>query len=72
MPSPSRFTNTARKLEDDLPSGELQRAVYRLQRLWLRFKHKVRPLGRTWSRKRLMNSSGASVIARYRAGPLRR
>jgi len=33
MPSPSRFTNTARKLEDDLPSGELQRAFYRLQRL---------------------------------------
>jgi len=41
-------------------------------RRWLRFKHNVRPLGRTWSRKRLMNSSGASVIARYRAGPLRR
>jgi hypothetical protein len=33
MPSPSRFTNTTRKLEDDLPSGELQRAFYRLQGL---------------------------------------
>ena len=33
MPSPSRFTNTTRKLEDDLPSGELQRAFYRLTKL---------------------------------------
>ena len=25
MPSPSRFTNTTRKLEDDLPSGDQSR-----------------------------------------------
>ena len=30
------------------------------------------PLGRTWSRKRLMNSSGASDIVRNRARPSRR
>jgi len=30
------------------------------------------PLGRTWSRKRLMNSSAPSVTVRYRACPLRR
>jgi hypothetical protein len=32
----------------------------------------MNPLGRTWSRKRLMNSSALSVIVRYRACPLRR
>ena len=31
-----------------------------------------KPLGRTWSRKRLMNSLAASVIVRYRARPLTR
>src|SRR6516164_4384034 len=31
----------------------------------------MNPFGRTWSRKRLMNSSAASVIVRYRACPLR-
>jgi hypothetical protein len=30
------------------------------------------PLGRTWSRKRLMSSSGARVIVRNRIRPLRR
>ena len=30
------------------------------------------PLAERGSRKRLMNSSGASVIVQYRAGPLRR
>jgi hypothetical protein len=32
----------------------------------------MKPFGRTWSRKRLMNSSALSVIVRYRACPLRR